>query len=661
MSGSKGRTPTHTNDMHHNLCTSCNQPIISPQISSYITPAYNGPKRKSRVTFDQRQQVSTPSSNEGPYAKRLRRFTDEPSGKCSRIWSPGLPVWVRIYIGDGIERGWVTGKVNNVFDIGSDEYTIEVVVQNMEEEWVIPRTINHYNYDPIPSKLGCKLSQYITQRNESLEEMKTIDVKHYKCIQYHMGGVIDETQLGNQDIIGKSLLGDDPESRSSLRNLLLSLMVDKNVKHIVDIVTGGETCSPQLALAYFVGQLCGIELSDASETSDPKRMLNQLVSRDDDDTNIDCPLAQVFLMSVMSTRTKKSNKIDPTNPLYDNRAREVLNDPKRLKVRMGRLETALAAMHASQSDKPSVTGPSFALLSHGIHLMMDMKGGTSDKVLDTLADKGICRKPDVLRHHIREITDSIDVLNARTPLPNGEVDVVAYTADNADMKIFHGCESVVPVGNVLLGSESKEDNDHFNQNYMKGLPSVSEVTVQDLIATKEEDDIAQEVIDNQNVLAILTAALEYDTLSACSDSDRNKRSIARPDIDTDINFRYRSKDRTGIVKGSTARTVSVEFVDGGRTVTKDIPLKDIIADTNDDDTNTTTSTTTNDDNNNGMQVDDAQNPTMFHGERHRFRPSTTTITSVAPKHVLLLVLVEKNISGLIQNQFKYHVWTYKMN
>jgi hypothetical protein len=41
-------------------------------------------------------------------------------------------------------------------------------------------------------------------------------------------------------------------------------MTDKNVKTVVKIAAGKDECSAIDALAYFVGQLCGIELSESS-------------------------------------------------------------------------------------------------------------------------------------------------------------------------------------------------------------------------------------------------------------------------------------------------------------------------------------------------------------------------------------------------------------
>lgn len=52
-------------------------------------------------------------------------------------------------------------------------------------------------------------------------------------------------KIPEQDAVGKSILGDDPQLQTSMRNLLQSMMVDKSVNNIVNIATGekAEVCS----------------------------------------------------------------------------------------------------------------------------------------------------------------------------------------------------------------------------------------------------------------------------------------------------------------------------------------------------------------------------------------------------------------------------------
>jgi len=59
-------------------------------------------------------------------------------------------------------------------------------------------------------------------------------------------------EIPEQDAVGKSILGDDPQLQTSMHNLLQSMMVDKSVNNIVNIATGekAEVCSALHALAY---------------------------------------------------------------------------------------------------------------------------------------------------------------------------------------------------------------------------------------------------------------------------------------------------------------------------------------------------------------------------------------------------------------------------
>lgn len=279
-------------------------------------------------------------------------------------------------------------------------------------------------------------------------------------------------KIPEQDAVGKSILGDDPQSQTSMRNLLQSMMVDKSVNNIVNIATGekAEVCSAQHALAYLLGQMCGIEISESASTKDidPNDILDGLESNH----NFECPISQVFLVSAMMARTRKTKEFTPTVSLYDSRSKDVLTHPDKLKARMARLRTALAAIHSSQTDNPSLSGPASAALFHGIHLMLDMRG-TSDRLLDRLAAEGVCRPAHVIRMWIQKLADAIDPINARKPPKSGESYVIGWTADNADYHLFHRCVSVVPVGNILLGIETEDDTSHFNCNYMKGLGKLS--------------------------------------------------------------------------------------------------------------------------------------------------------------------------------------------
>jgi len=389
-----------------------------------------------------------------------------------------------------------------------------------------------------------------------------------------------------------------------------------DVKKIVSIVTGSDTVSVQFALAYNLGQLCGIEIceSDSVDDLDPQQLLKKLGGSNTIDTG-QCPISQVFLMSNMTARTKKYKTFDPNAALYDSRRKDAFDNPEKLKARMKRLQTALAAIHSSQYESPKVSGPSSVLLLHGIQLMIDMRG-TSDSLLNKLSEDGVCRPAKVIRLWIQNLADTIAPLTTREPIP-GMSHVLCNTADNADFHLFGTCKSVVPGGTILLGTESEGDSNHFNKEYMSGLGKLSDIRAEQLIATKEEDAVAQEVIDNQNVAAILMAALEYNNIPKGSTRSRLS-ATQQPIIGAEVTFTY-SEKRQGKITTIYGKNANVTFTDGNRQVTKLIPLQAIDSAAAGD---TDSAATTNE------QTNAQLAPETFNGERHRFNPSTTSISFV---------------------------------
>ena len=240
---------------------------------------------------------------------------------------------------------------------------------------VIPRTINEHNSDPIPNIVrgnsNHSISDYIRVRDPSLQDLSVIESRHLHCLKYHCSGVSFDTDdlYSKQDCIGKLLLDDNPDSANSLLNLVHALMVDNNVKTIVKDVTGSESVSALHALAYFVGQLSGIELSESSISDDEDIDLHGLLNdTGHNDSGIQCAIANVFMLSAMTARTKKMRKFDPSASLYDSRSRPsvLFSNQDKVQERKAKLKTALAAIHASQSETPPVSGPSSSLISHGI-------------------------------------------------------------------------------------------------------------------------------------------------------------------------------------------------------------------------------------------------------------------------------------------------------
>ena len=156
---------------------------------------------------------------------------------------------------------------------------------------------------------------------------------------------------------------------------------------------------------------------------------------------------------------------------------------------------------------------------------------------------------------------------------------------------------------------------------MSGLPSLSEVQPEDLAATEEDDDIARSVLVNQNIFAILTAAMQYDWLSEHS-SSRSLRSGPRPTvtIGSNVKFSYCCEEQKGKVKSTSGKEACVEFFDGSRVITRSIPQTELVPDVSsegDADNEVSDGTTNANDENGG------DDPEMFDGQRHNFPPSTT--------------------------------------
>ena len=237
------------------------------------------------------------------------------------------------------------------------------------------------------------------------------------------------------------------------------------------------------------------------------------------------------------------------------------------------MKTALAAIHASQSDTPPVSEPSSALLSHGIKLMLDMRG-TSDSLLNKLAKEGVCREANVLRHWIKKLARAIDPLDVRSPPPKGMSHVKAWTADNADYHLFHSCRSAIPVANILLGIEEESDTTHFNKTYINGLGKVSDVQPEELAASEYDDKVAQDIINIQNIAALLNVYATDQLRPSPSDNNSSDSSF-QPTIGSKVDFHFRSKNRIGTVKQISGKEASIEFSDGGRTTTRSIPLSKV--------------------------------------------------------------------------------------
>ncbi len=144
---------------------------------------------------------------------------------------------------------------------------------------------------------------------------------------------------------------------------------------------------------------------------------------------------------------------------------------------------------------------------------------------------------------------------------------------------------------------------------------------EDLAVTKSDDEYAQSIIDAQNILALWTAAMDYDRISACSVAKRSSAST-RPAVGSKVTFIYRSESREGTAKATSPRDATLEFSDGGKLIERSIPLKDV--------EEITVDSASKEPEPEPFKKSDKvkQHVEMFNGERHRFPPSTTSIASV---------------------------------
>ena len=174
----------------------------------------------------------------------------------------------------------------------------------------------------------------------------------------------------------------------------------------------------------------------------------------------------------------------------------------------------------------------------------------------------------------------------------------------------------------MLGTEKEEETSHFNTTYISGLGKLADLKEEDVTPTEDDDRFAQQIIDNQNIAAILTAYMDHDSMSAVATS-RSNCSRTRPKKESKVAFRFRSERREGIVKDSSTKYVTIEYSDGGRLVTKTFPIDYL----EEEDPNPISASNAQAASTVGSNQD-VPSPEMFDGERHRYTPTTTSICSV---------------------------------
>lgn len=276
------------------LCPSCKEEVeISlPSHTEDDQPAPDIKRFLSR-TEDAEQNSSKKTRSDGPMT-----IQDE----TGRKWVEGMPVYVKT--NDGVKPG-------RIYKIHTSTKTIVVEV-NGPDGWVIPKTVNNHNYDPIPFEYA---RRYLRERDPKLDGATNAEMRQIRCIKHHSSSKPFGSKVGNS-CVDEILL--HQQSESYLPSLIKSVMQCKDVEEVVKLATGSENCSAVHALAYLLGQFSGTELGTAigngndTASSVLSGLFNSTGSSYDGFCQTDCNVTKVFLTSLMVTRTRRASSSDPS-------------------------------------------------------------------------------------------------------------------------------------------------------------------------------------------------------------------------------------------------------------------------------------------------------------------------------------------------------------
>lgn len=101
--------------------------------------------------------------------------------------------------------------------------------------------------------MNTRFPDYLRERDEVLDNVSGVVAKQYRCIKYHSRGCSGKTDFPEKDVDGKALLDSDPNLAMSIHNIIVSVKGDDNAHKVAEVATGEDTCTPEYALAYFVG------------------------------------------------------------------------------------------------------------------------------------------------------------------------------------------------------------------------------------------------------------------------------------------------------------------------------------------------------------------------------------------------------------------------
>ena len=222
------------------MCPTCSQPVKITSDSDLSLKKKHSKRKGDALSSDK---------------AKTRSSDGIPDGKFSTPWYVGQPIHVYTYVKDREpKQKWEHRRIFQLHHHEPGKYEIEPALKSAKTgEWDdIPRTIHTHNYDPIPNvdfrrNIGddYKMSEYIQQRDPREEGLSGSGVKQFQSVKYHSKSIFNSNKIPEQDAISKSILDNDPNSLTSMRNVIYSLMLNDDVKKVVHEATKEEhsTCS----------------------------------------------------------------------------------------------------------------------------------------------------------------------------------------------------------------------------------------------------------------------------------------------------------------------------------------------------------------------------------------------------------------------------------
>ena len=168
-------------------------------------------------------------------------------------------------------------------------------------------------------------------------------------------------------------------------------------------------------------------------------------------------------------------------------------------------------MAMSQSAKISGTLSSYMKVALGINLFLNSNGGLSGECSKHVSDTGLSASESTVRSQVRHLSENIHLENIMDPPPKGYNYIVGLTSDNADFHLYAKNVSLIAAGRICLGLEKEKDTKAINNHFLEGLPKPSNLFLQQVLPTKDEDRYANNFMLNQTLGIMLTCIMYSST------------------------------------------------------------------------------------------------------------------------------------------------------